>query len=88
MPLNVIQFSSISCGGEHAIRTAVQQAFEFSRNPTKKLVALAFFRKFEIKSDAVISHVNFNSKHHNKCKVVLKLIHLATISNLFPLDVE
>ena len=33
--------------------------------------------------DIVISHLNFNLKHHDKCKFALKLISLATISNLF-----
>ena len=42
--------------------------------------------KFENKLDRKVSHFNFNSKYHNKCKLVLKLIHFPTSSNLFPLE--
>ena len=37
--------------------------------------------------DIVISHLNFNSKHHDKCKFELQLISLATTSNLFLLEI-
>ena len=43
--------------------------------------------KFENKSDTVISHINFNSKCHDKCEFALNLIQLVTIFNLFPLEV-
>ena len=33
------------------------------------------------------SIIKFNSKHHGKCKSARKLIKLATVSNLFPLEV-
>ena len=35
----------------------------------------------------VINHFKFNSWHHDKCKVALKLIPLLTTSNLFWLEV-
>ena len=35
----------------------------------------------------VISHLNFNSRYHDKCKFALKLFLLAIISNLFSLEV-
>ena len=34
-----------------------------------------------------ISHLNFNSKHYDKCEFALKLIPLATTSNLLLLEV-
>ena len=37
--------------------------------------------------DIDINHNNFNSKHYDKCKFALKLISLATTSNLIPLEV-
>ena len=37
--------------------------------------------------DVEISHFSYNSKHHDKCTFVLKLIRLSTVSNLFPLKV-
>ena len=37
--------------------------------------------------DIVISHLNFNSTHHDKCKFSLILIPLVTTSNLFSLEV-
>ena len=39
--------------------------------------------------DIIISHININSRHRDKCKFALKLIPLATTmtSNLFPLEV-
>ena len=37
--------------------------------------------------DIVNSHLNFNSKHHDKCKLALKLIPLATTTNAFSLEV-
>ena len=45
---------------------------------------------FENKVDIVISHINFNSKHYDKCKYALKLIWMVTIFNLdlFPLEVQ
>ena len=33
-----------------------------------------------------IIHFNYNSKHYDKYKFVLKLIGRLTVSNLFPLD--
>ena len=35
----------------------------------------------------VNSHLNFDSKHHDKCKFTLKLISLTIVSNLFSLEV-
>ena len=35
----------------------------------------------------MINNFSFHSKHHDKCKFLLKLIQLATISNLFPSEV-
>ena len=37
--------------------------------------------------DIIISHLNFNLKHHDNCRSVLKLISLATTSNLFSSEV-
>ena len=37
--------------------------------------------------DVDINHLYFNLKHHDKCKVTLKLILLVTTSNLFSLEV-
>ena len=46
-----------------------------------KLACLHCFN-FENQMDIVISYLNFNSKHHDKCKVALKFISLATTSVL------
>ena len=35
--------------------------------------------------EMAISHLNFNSKHHDKCKFAVTLIPLVTISNLLSL---
>ena len=43
--------------------------------------------KFENKMEREIIHLNYNSEHHDKCKFVLKLIKLLTVSNFFPLEV-
>ena len=87
MALNTTQFSSISYGGK--IRNQDWSTASVRVFPVIQQVGnFVIFPKFEIKSDAVISHINFNSKQHDKCKVALKLIHLATISNLFPFKVE
>ena len=37
--------------------------------------------------DILLNLLNFNSKHHDKCKVELKCIPLVTTSNLFSLEV-
>ena len=37
--------------------------------------------------DIVINHLSFNSRHHDKCKVALKIIPLVTMSNWFSLKV-
>ena len=37
--------------------------------------------------DIVISHFNFNSKHHDESKFTLTFISLVTTSNLFPLEI-
>ena len=37
--------------------------------------------------DIVNSHLNFNSKHLDKCKFALKLIPIITVSNLFSVEV-
>ena len=37
--------------------------------------------------DIVNSHLNFNSKHHDKYKLALKLIRLAATTNSFSLEV-
>ena len=36
--------------------------------------------------DIVISHFNFNSKHHSKRQFALTFIPLVTTDNLFPLE--
>ena len=43
--------------------------------------------KFENKMDREISHFDFNSEYHDKCKSALKLIKILTVSNLFSLEV-
>ena len=50
---------------------------------------LSFLYDFHYESDVdiVISHFNFNSKHHDKCKFTLTFIPLVTIFNLFPVEV-
>ena len=42
---------------------------------------------FENKMEGEIIHVNYNSKHHEKCKFVLKLMQLLTVFNLFSLEI-
>ena len=37
--------------------------------------------------DSAITYPNFNSKHHDKCTFVIKLITLISTSNLFSLEV-
>ena len=37
--------------------------------------------------DIAINHLNFNSRHHDKCGVTLKSIPLVTTSNLFSLEI-
>ena len=36
--------------------------------------------------DREICHFNYNSKHHDKCKLAVKLIRHLAVSNLFPLE--
>ena len=38
--------------------------------------------KFENKFNREVSHFNFDSKHHDKCKFALKQAWLLTVSNL------
>ena len=38
-------------------------------------------------TDREIHHINYNSKHHGKCKFAFKLIRFLTVSNLFTLEV-
>ena len=49
---------------------------------------LTFFEllKFRNKLNVVISHINFISKYHGKCKFVEKIIKLVTIPNSFLLE--
>ena len=64
--------------------------FEFSRNRDLHKVSnvgIFVLLKFENKLDIVISHINFISKHHDKCKCALKFVHLVTFPNLFPIEV-
>ena len=49
------------------------------------LAMLTFMHCLENEIDIVISHLNFNSRHHDKCKCALKLILLGMTSNLFSL---
>ena len=44
------------------------------------------FPNFVLRTVIIISHFSFNSRHHEKCKFALKLIALATTSNLFSLE--
>ena len=46
---------------------------EFSRNYTK--LAFWYCFNFAILMDIVVSYLNFNSRYHDKCKFVVKLIH-------------
>ena len=61
--------------------------FKFSCNIQSWQCWPFVLHKFDIKLDAVISQLNFDSKYHDKCKFALNLIYLATIFNLFPLEV-
>ena len=56
---------------------------------THKVAMLAFLYcfSFENQIDIVVSHLNFNLKHHDKCKFVVELIRWCEGSNLFPLEV-
>ena len=38
-------------------------------------------------TDIEIHHINYNSKHHGKCKFAFKLIRFLNVSNLFTLEV-
>ena len=38
--------------------------------------------------DIVINHLNFISRHHDKCKVALTFSPLVTTSNIFSLEIE
>ena len=38
-------------------------------------------------ADRQIHHINYNSKHHGKCKFGFKCIRFLTVSNLFTLEV-
>ena len=38
-------------------------------------------------TDRQIHHINYNSKHHGKCKFHFKCIRFLTVSNLFTLEV-
>ena len=58
---------------------------EFSRNYTK--LAFWYCFNFAILMDIVVSYLNFNSRYHDKCTFVVKLIPLVSTSNLFPLEV-
>ena len=43
--------------------------------------------EFKNKFDAFTSHINFISKHYDKCKFALNFIQHVTIPNLFSLEV-
>ena len=43
--------------------------------------------KFENKQNTVFGHFNFNSKYHGQQKFAQNFLHLAAVSNLFPLEV-
>ena len=50
------------------------------------MFAILILLQFENKLGVVISHINCISKHLNKYKCALKLIHLITMFTLFPLQ--
>ena len=67
---------------------SMNSTFEFPRN-TQSLQCWYFYIALTLKNqmDFIFSHLNFNSKHHDKCKIALKLIPLVTVSDLFSLKV-
>ena len=61
-------------------------SLEFSCNTQIGNAGIFVLLEFE-KSDTEISHFNFNSKSHVKCKFALEQIWFLTVSNLFPLEI-
>ena len=49
-------------------------------------VGIFYYFNFENLMDIVISYLNFNSKHYDKCTLVVQLISLVNTSNLFSLE--
>ena len=51
------------------------------------LLAFLYYLHFNMKVDTVVSYTYPDSKYHVKGKFTLAFIQLATITNLFPLEV-
>ena len=78
----------MKCDSDRTFSGEVGNPFEFSRNTQSWQCWHFCIAWFWINmTDRQIHHINYNSKHHGKCKFGFKCIRSLTVSNLFTFKV-